>query len=327
MCFVDVACIHQADEDLMRRGIQSIGGFLSVSRELRILWSPVYLSRLWCVTRHMSLWQPEKMCSACSSRKPCFEMVPNCVLSRHSSKVFELPTYKKINPTGKVVLAPVFCETIAAIVYSSIAATAAAFWTIRSGGLGSGAVDAVTLLGLLATILPFLITVHCLRKSYREKRQLFSAFRSFDLDSVQCFSDEDRDFIHSTITELYGSKEAFTHYVRGPLCDELLGPIIGSPGIEQYRLLSLCPGLALAGDVALAYWKAGAPTEVLLNYVISHLFVGQLIFLPSALSLLELLCDQFPGSAHSNPHFKFLESRLQKCFLLILELRNTARPL
>ena len=54
MCFVDVACIHQADYDLMRQGIQSIGGFLSVSRELRILWSPVYLSRLWCVTRPMS---------------------------------------------------------------------------------------------------------------------------------------------------------------------------------------------------------------------------------------------------------------------------------
>ena len=54
MCFVDVACIHQADYDLMKQGIQSIGRFLLVSRELRILWSPVYLSRLWCVTRHMS---------------------------------------------------------------------------------------------------------------------------------------------------------------------------------------------------------------------------------------------------------------------------------
>ena len=50
MSFVDVACIHQADEALMRQGIRSIGGFLSVSPELRILWSPVYLSRLWCVT-------------------------------------------------------------------------------------------------------------------------------------------------------------------------------------------------------------------------------------------------------------------------------------
>ena len=57
-CFVDVACIHQADEVLMKEGIKSIGGFLSVSRELRILWSPVYLSRLWCVTRHVPFSPP-----------------------------------------------------------------------------------------------------------------------------------------------------------------------------------------------------------------------------------------------------------------------------
>ena len=191
--------------------------------------------------------------------------------SHHSfSEVFELATYKKINPNGRVVLAPVFCETIAAIFYCSVLFSSAAFWAIRSGGLGSGTGDAVTLFGLLATLLPFLVAVHCLRKSYRQKRQLFLAFRSFDLDSVQCFSDQDRDFIHLTITELYGSKEAFTHYVRGPLCDELLGPIIRSPGLERYSLLIICPGLALAGEVTLAYWKAGAPTDVLLLYVVSH---------------------------------------------------------
>ena len=148
--------------------------------------------------------------------------------------------------------------------------SSAAFWAIRSGGLGSGTVDAVTLFGLLATLLPFLVTVHCLRKSYRQKRQLFLAFRNFDLDSVQCFSDQDRDFIRLTITELYGSKEAFTDYVRGPLCDELLGPIIRRPGLERYSLLIISPALALAGEVTLAYWKAGAPTEVLLLYVVSH---------------------------------------------------------
>ena len=32
----------------MKRGIHGIGGFLLVSKELRIIWSPVYLTRLWC---------------------------------------------------------------------------------------------------------------------------------------------------------------------------------------------------------------------------------------------------------------------------------------
>ena len=74
VCFVDVACIHQADHALMQlgldgaafsigaspaspaflscsctqlasrqRGVQGIGGFLAVTRELRVLWSPPYL--------------------------------------------------------------------------------------------------------------------------------------------------------------------------------------------------------------------------------------------------------------------------------------------
>lgn len=48
-CFFDIASIHQSDEDLKERGIYSIGGFLSVSNELRILWSRPYFSRLWCL--------------------------------------------------------------------------------------------------------------------------------------------------------------------------------------------------------------------------------------------------------------------------------------
>ena len=47
-CFIDAACVHQTDEELMKRGIHGIGGFLLVSKELRIIWSPVYLTRLWC---------------------------------------------------------------------------------------------------------------------------------------------------------------------------------------------------------------------------------------------------------------------------------------
>ena len=51
MCFIDAACVHQTDPNLMKRGIHGIGGFLLVSKELRIIWSPIYLTRLWCVPR------------------------------------------------------------------------------------------------------------------------------------------------------------------------------------------------------------------------------------------------------------------------------------
>lgn len=44
---VQVVSIHQTDSALMERGIYGLGGFLKVAKELRVLWSPPYLSRLW----------------------------------------------------------------------------------------------------------------------------------------------------------------------------------------------------------------------------------------------------------------------------------------
>lgn len=72
ICFLDVVSIHQTDQELMERGIYGLGGFLSVSKELRVLWSSPYLSRLWCV--------------------------------------FELAAYRSACPEGKITLKPLFVE-------------------------------------------------------------------------------------------------------------------------------------------------------------------------------------------------------------------------
>lgn len=42
MCFFDIACVHQGDPELLRRGISNIGGCLSVSKELWVLYHPAY---------------------------------------------------------------------------------------------------------------------------------------------------------------------------------------------------------------------------------------------------------------------------------------------
>ena len=46
VCFLDAVSINQTDDALMERGIYGLGGFLRVSRELRVLWSRPYLTRL-----------------------------------------------------------------------------------------------------------------------------------------------------------------------------------------------------------------------------------------------------------------------------------------
>ena len=53
--FFDVACIHQTDPVMCERGIYGIGGYLTVSKELRILWSVPYLTRFLPVLKSMFL--------------------------------------------------------------------------------------------------------------------------------------------------------------------------------------------------------------------------------------------------------------------------------
>ncbi|CAE7457556.1 FRQ1, partial [Symbiodinium pilosum] len=49
VAFVDMLSIDQTDPEQKELGIYSIGGFLKMSDRLHVLWSPDYLTRLWCV--------------------------------------------------------------------------------------------------------------------------------------------------------------------------------------------------------------------------------------------------------------------------------------
>ena len=44
--FYDVTCIHQTDPEMRERGMYGIGGYLTASKELRVLWSLPYLTRV-----------------------------------------------------------------------------------------------------------------------------------------------------------------------------------------------------------------------------------------------------------------------------------------
>ncbi|CAJ1356927.1 unnamed protein product [Effrenium voratum] len=82
--FFDLACINQTNTELKEKGIYGIAGWLSVTDELRILWSPPYLSRLWCV--------------------------------------FELAAYRMANPSGRITFQPIFVETLVLSSFFGIAA-------------------------------------------------------------------------------------------------------------------------------------------------------------------------------------------------------------
>lgn len=264
LCFIDAACIHQTDAALMHRGIRGIGSFLLVSKELRILWSPAYLQRLWCV--------------------------------------FELATYKKMNISGRISLAPLFVEKAVMMGYFGILCLAAALFILRvnrSRTIFSG-------LPFLGTA-PFSVTVHMLRRNYESKHQLESQFADFDLDFVQCSNESDRHFVHAAIVELYGSKEAFAEFVRGPLRQELLEPLNENTMPAYYTLLLVIPMVSLVLDTLIGVWMCGPPTELFWLYLVSRAILCILHF-PACADLTIWLCDRYAKPWHPSPILDYLQT-------------------
>ncbi|CAE7243284.1 unnamed protein product [Symbiodinium sp. CCMP2592] len=49
LVFLDVACVHQTDEDRKGEAIISMGAFLSQSTSMLVFWDPTWVTRLWCI--------------------------------------------------------------------------------------------------------------------------------------------------------------------------------------------------------------------------------------------------------------------------------------
>ncbi|CAE7273588.1 unnamed protein product [Symbiodinium natans] len=201
ICFVDIACIHQKDSQLKQRGIYGIGGFLKCAKELRVLWTPPYLSRMWCI--------------------------------------FELAAYRKANPTGRISMAPIFIEHSVHLVAMALWGGVWGYWAIQASGLlVAYGYFLGLLLPLAVALLPVVGIVHGLRHFFCAKHQLFQDLRHFRLASAECSEEFDAIFVHTAIQSWYGSTEAFEQFVQKTLVQEIPQVIIPH---EYCLLLSTVP--------------------------------------------------------------------------------------
>lgn len=280
LCFVDVACINQ-DPELVRRGVYGIGGFLSVTRELRVLWSEPYLSRLWCV--------------------------------------FELAAYRKANPRGKITLRPLFMEQAVLILWSGLCVANLLFYFSRIGYEGAAVASyAPALIALVSSPL----CVHGLRRSYRKKHRLVVEMQEFDVRAAGCRNDVDRECIHSAIADWYSSLDKFNAFVRGPLRQELMPPILSASIPLNQILLLVLPGTTVSLETLAGLWKGNAPTDALLSWAVGMILGANVLLLSFGVWLAIYLCNFFAAPCSKRWVDPFKSLALSVCILLYVVLSS-----
>ena len=148
ICYLDAACIHLAHGELFERGVYSIGGCLSVAKELRVLYFPEYLSSLWCL--------------------------------------FEIVGFRKANPDGKLVFSPLFIERSVAICVILVWCIFLIIEVVVSQTPAALRQRYIVLLYLFMYFVPLVLVVHVLRGNVREKKQLIFDLKTFGLEKLTC---------------------------------------------------------------------------------------------------------------------------------------------
>ena len=142
VCFFDAASIYHADAPLKKRSFEALGGFISISKELRALWTPDFANRLWCI--------------------------------------FEVAAFRKINPEGRIVIAPLSIEVFVAMLMPVTTAYGITFMFVL-------AARQTVLVGALASSIaavPVGYGVHLLRREMQSKKDMLTCLDRFDLDKA-----------------------------------------------------------------------------------------------------------------------------------------------
>ncbi|CAE7661390.1 tktB, partial [Symbiodinium sp. CCMP2456] len=246
LAFVDVVSIDQADPSMTQRGVYGLGGFLALSRELMVLWSPPLFTRLWCV--------------------------------------FELAAFRKANPSGKIVLAPLYVEVLVGLILLWLLFMQLLHFLLYTFVPAS---QIFVFLGLL----PILLCIHQARITFGQKRQLLANLRKFDLSLASCSNDFDRRFIYAGIRAWYGSYEAFTEYVRGPVFQELVSPLLTFQVPLRYWILIGLFEMSSLLEFTVAFIRGGAPIETVLSQLLASV-LSQVLWRLVSMQLVFFLCDR-----------------------------------
>mmetsp|Transcript_51699 Transcript_51699/g.171311 ORF Transcript_51699/g.171311 Transcript_51699/m.171311 type:complete len:551 (+) Transcript_51699:78-1730(+) len=205
--FVDCLCIHQTDHDLKLRGIRHLGGFLSRSSKLVVLWDESYFRRLWCI--------------------------------------YEIAVFKAVHPEAPVQLHPLRLSVATALLASFFVLGAGLYVGIYPyvAPFGIGTFYAASFSCSAVVFGGSAVAGHDFA---RQRSALVEHLSAFDARSARCYSEADRAEIVVAIERMYGGIDSFNRMVRGKIMREVLSSLSRQRGLVPYRVMAtgvVLPGI------------------------------------------------------------------------------------
>ena len=168
------------------------------------------------------------------------------------------------------VMLPVTGEITVLLMHIWVQVASAAFWIARTGPRGGDPVRVVVAVSC-SFLVVFPTLAHAAWQKHSASEALQQRLAQFDLTTVQCANDFDKNCIHEAIITWYGSLQAFTDHIRGPFRLEVIRLLRAEGTIPIHWIsLLLIPILNLSFEGLLALWKASAPSVSFLTYFMAQ---------------------------------------------------------
>lgn len=199
--FLGSLCIHQTDVPLKLEGIRALGGFVAMSGSFVVCWDGHYFTRLWCVLE-------VAVFKACHGNSRPVLLLP----LQLAVAIIGLQSFFVVGYLGYAALFPV----VARFGISSFYLVAFAATTFVAFGAAIAGHDFAHL-----------------------TKQLKGQLATFDANTAQCFSPDDRAEIFAKITMLHSSLAEFNEMVRNELRGEVLEGLGEQRAVLPYHFVMI----------------------------------------------------------------------------------------
>jgi hypothetical protein len=213
--FLDKICIHQTDLSEKKKGIESLGAFLYESDKMLIVYTNLYLNKLWTM----------------------YELASFLTL-RSSKDILIMPTATCV--TAYVGALVSYCVTLIVLVSTT---------------LGSVSEDIALVLYFAALVAIFALTAVVLRRLARSRAHALTDALNFRVANAHCTVEEDRPVVNRMIVKLmkqleYVEKDATPERSWNAfetLVHEVVPPLLlkkfGSAGVPYRKVLVACQSM------------------------------------------------------------------------------------